>query len=131
MTYMHQRLSDGLHDHFGTSGSLKFAWVLVYLPLLAVLLAIYLPFWRKLGDPLRIQLAVAAIAFAGGSGGIEFFKAKLFEEHHWRLSFGIVASVSDSLELLGLALLVTALLTTISGATHAVTVAFGDGTPPT
>lgn len=131
MTYMHQRLSDGLHDHFGTSGSLKFAWVLVYLPLLAVLMVVYLPFWRKLPNPLRIQLAVAAVAFAGGSGGIEFLKAKLFDEHHWRLSFGIVASVSDSLELLGLALLVTALLTTVSRATHAVTLAFSDGAQPT
>ena len=131
MTYMHQRLSDALHDHLGTSGSLKFAWVLVYLPLLAALMVVYLPFWRKLSNPFRTQLLVAAIAFAGGSGGIEFVKAKLFDDDHWRLSFGMVASLSDSLELIGLALLVTALLTTLSRTTHAVTVGFNEGNRPT
>lgn len=130
MTYMHQRLSDGLHNVFDTGGVLKFAWVLIYLPLLAVLMVVYLPFWRQLPNPLRTQLLFAALAFAGGSGGIEFVKAELFEDRHWKLSFGLVASVSDSLELLGLALLVTALLTTISRATHAVTVEFGDATLP-
>ena len=124
MTYMHQRLSDALHDFLGTSGPLKFAWVLVYLPLLAVLMVVYLPFWRRLANPLRWQLLVAALGFAGGSGGIEFFKADLFDDRHWKLSFGLVASVSDSLELLGLAVLVTALLATIGRATSSVTLNF-------
>lgn len=122
MTYMHQRLSDALHDFLGTSGPLKFAWVLVYLPLLAVLTVVYLPFWRRLANPLRWQLLVAALGFAGGSGGIEFFKSELFDDRHWKLSFGLVASVSDSLELLGLAVLVTALVATLGRATSSVTV---------
>ncbi len=124
MTYMHQRLSDALHDMLETSGTLRFAWVLVYLPLLAALMVVYLPFWRRLANPLRTQLLVAAIGFAGGSGGIEFVKAELFDEHKWKLSFGLVASVSDSLELLGLAVLVTALLATIGRATNSVTLNF-------
>src|SRR3954464_5133769 len=36
-TYMHQRLSDAMHDVAGTHGALRFAWVLVYLPLVAIL----------------------------------------------------------------------------------------------
>ncbi len=122
MAYLHQHLSDGLHNLFATSGPLRFAWILVYLPLVAVLLVLYWPFWRKLPNPLRNQLLVAAIAFAGGSGGIEVVKSALFDDERWKLSFGLAASVSDSLELLGLALLVTALLTTISRAAAAVTI---------
>ena len=121
MTYMHQHLSDGLHDLFGTGGPLRFAWILVYLPFVAGLVVIYWPFWRKLANPFRTQLLVAAIGFGGGSGGVEFVKSELYDEHHWKLSFGLVASVSDSLELLGLALLVTALLATVRGVTDAVT----------
>ncbi len=120
MTYMHQRISDILHESLGTSGPLQFAWVLVYLPLLAVLTVVYLPFWRRLANPLRTQLLLAAIGFAGGSGGLEFFKAALFDDERWKLSFGLVASTSDSLELLGLALLVSALLNTIGRATSSV-----------
>ena len=70
---------------------------------------------------------MAAIAFAGGSGGIELVKSALFEDDHWKLSFGLAASVSDSLELLGLALLVTALLTTLSRSAAAVTLTLDDG----
>ena len=47
-TYMHQRISDAMHDAAGTHGALRFAWVLVYLPLLAMLAVVYLPFWRAL-----------------------------------------------------------------------------------
>lgn len=122
MSYMHQRLSDALHDAFGTTGPLKFAWVIVYLPLLVALAVVYLPFWRKLPNPLRTQLVFAALGFAGGSGGIEFVKSELFDDDHWKLSFGLVASASDSLELLGLALLCMALLTTLGRASDAVTV---------
>ncbi len=121
MTYMHQHLSDGLHDSFGTSGVFRFAWVLIYLPLVLVLVVCYWPFWRKLANPFRTQLLIAAIAFAGGSGGIELVKSKLFDDRHWKLSFGLVASVSDSLELVGLALLATALLTTLARVTNRVT----------
>ena len=124
MTYMHQRLSDALHEMLETSGPLRFAWVLVYLPLLAVLMVVYLPFWRRLANPLRTQLLVAAIGFAGGSGGTEFVKSELFDDRKWKLSFGLVASTSDSLELLGLAVLVTALLATIGRATSSATVTF-------
>jgi hypothetical protein len=109
-TYMHQRLSDAIHDAAGTGGALRFAWVLVYLPLLAVLAIVYLPFWRSLPSRLRYRLLVAALLFAGGSAGIELVKGALYDEERWSLSFGLVASLSDSLELIGLALLVSALL---------------------
>ena len=126
MTYMHQRLSDTLHDAFGTSGPIRFAWIVVYIPLVIALAVVYWPFWRKLPNPLRTQLLVAAILFGGGSGGIEVVKAKLFDDSHWKLAYGLVAALSDSLEFLGLALLFTALVTTVRGVTAAVTITLDD-----
>jgi hypothetical protein len=119
-TYMHQRLSDTMHEIAGTSGALRFAWVLIYLPLLAVLAVVYLPFWRSLGTRLRYRLLAAALLFAGGSGGIELVKGSLYEDGHWSLSFGLVASLSDSLELIGLAILVTILLEHLATLTRTV-----------
>jgi hypothetical protein len=109
-TYMHQRLSDLMHEAFGTGGVLRFAWVLVYLPLVAVIAVVYLPFWRSLPSRLRYRLLAAALLFAGGSGGIEFAKSALYNDDHWSLSFGLTASLSDALELVGLAILVAILL---------------------
>ena len=109
-TYMHQRISDAMHDVAGTHGALRFSWVLIYVPLLAVLAVVYLPFWRTLPARLRHRLLVAALLFAGGSAGIELVKGAIYDDGRWSLSFGLVASVSDSLELIGLAILVAVLL---------------------
>jgi hypothetical protein len=109
-TYMHQRLSDAMHDAAGTHGALRFAWILVYLPLVAVIGVVYLPFWRTLPSRLRYRLLAAAVLFAGGSGGIELVKGVLYDDDHWSLSFGLTASLSDSLELVGLAILTGVLL---------------------
>ena len=109
-TFMHQRISDAVHDTVGTHGALRFAWVVLYLPLLAVIAVVYLPFWRGLPSRLRTRLLVAALLFAGGSAGIELIKGALYDDHRWSLAFGLVASLSDSLELVGLAVLVAILL---------------------
>jgi len=119
-TYMHQRLSDAMHDVAGTHGPLRFAWVLVYLPLLAILAVVYLPFWRTLPTRLRYGLLLAAVLFAGGSGGIELVKGALYDDEHWSLSFGLIASLSDSLELIGLAILVAILLEHLATLTRGV-----------
>jgi hypothetical protein len=119
-TYMHQRISDAVHDAAGTHGALRFAWVLIYLPLLAVLAVVYLPFWRSLNARLRYRLLAAALLFAGGSGGIELVKGAIYDDERWSLSFGLVASFSDSLELVGLAILVTILLEHLASLTRGV-----------
>ncbi|MGZ4678259.1 MAG: hypothetical protein ACXVJ7_10785 [Acidimicrobiia bacterium] len=110
MTYMHQRLSDSIHHWAGTHGALRFAWIVVYLPIVAVIAVVYLPFWRQLADRIRTRLLVAALLFAGGSAGIEVVKGVVYDDDHWRLSFGLVASLSDTLEFIGLGLLVALLL---------------------
>jgi len=68
-TYMHQRLSDAMHDVAGTNGALRFAWVLVYLPLVAVLAIVYLPFWRSLEARLRYRILAAACSSPAGRAG--------------------------------------------------------------
>jgi len=126
-TYMHQRLSDAMHDVAGTHGVLRFAWVLVYLPLVIVLGVVYLPFWRKLDARLRYRLLAAAILFAGGSAGIELIKGAIYDDDRWSLSYGLVASASDSLELIGLAILVTILLEHLATLTRTVDVQLSTG----
>jgi hypothetical protein len=124
MTYLHQRLSNLLHDHLHTHGPLRFAWVAVYVPILLALAIVYWPFWRRLADPLRTRLLVAAVCFAGGAAGVEPIKATLYHDLHWTLAFGLAAAVSDSLELVGLALLTTTLLAAVGHVAARVTLAF-------
>jgi hypothetical protein len=115
-----------MHDVAGTNGALRFAWVLVYLPLVVVLAIVYLPFWRSLESRLRYRLLAAAVLFAGGSGGIELIKGAIYDDEHWSLSYGLVASLSDSLELIGLVILVTILLEYLATLTRTVDVRLVD-----
>jgi hypothetical protein len=121
-TYMHQRLSDAMHDAAGTSGPLRFAWILVYVPIVAIVAIVYLPFWRTLPARLRYRLLAAAVLFAGGSAGIELIKGAIYDNDHWSLSYGLTASFSDSLELVGLAILVGILLEYLTTLTRGVDV---------
>lgn len=124
LTYMHQRISDAFHDWFGASGALRFAWIVIYVPVLAVVAVVYFPWWRALPRHLRNGLLWAALLFAGGSAGIELAKGALYEEHDWGLKFGLVAALSDSLEFIGLGLLVVLLLREVASSPAAVTVDF-------
>jgi hypothetical protein len=126
-TYMHQRLSDAMHDAAGTHGALRFAWIVVYVPLLAIIAVVYLPFWRSLGRRLRYRLLAAAVLFAGGSAGIEMAKGAIYDDDKWSLAFGLVASLSDSLELIGLAILVTVLLDELAAMTPGVALRLDPG----
>ena len=47
----------------------------------------------------------------------------MYDDDRWSLSFGLAAAVSDSCELIGLALIVTVLLRTLAGSTAALEVA--------
>lgn len=124
LTYMHQRISDAFHEWFGSSGILRFSWIVIYVPVLAVIAIAYFPWWRALPRQLRNGLLWAAILFAGGSAGVELAKGALYEEHDWGLKFGLVAAFSDSLEFIGLALLVAMLLREVASAPGAVTLGF-------
>jgi hypothetical protein len=124
LTYMHQRLSDSLHHWAGTDGVLRFAWILIYVPIVAVVAVVYLPFWRGLVPRLRNGLLISALLFAGGSAGIELFKGALYDDEHWSLGFGLVAALSDSLELLGLGILVALLLREAAAAPRALHIRF-------
>lgn len=124
LTYMHQRISDAFHEWFGSSGVLRFSWIVLYVPALAVVAVWYFPWWRALPRHLRNGLLWAAILFAGGSAGVELAKGALYEEHDWGLKFGLVAAFSDSLEFIGLGLLVAMLLREVASSPGAVTLDF-------
>jgi hypothetical protein len=124
LTYMHQRISDAFHTWFGASGALRFAWIVIYVPALAVIAFVYFPWWRALPRHLRNGLLWAALLFAGGSAGMELAKGVLYDEHDWGLKFGLVAALSDSLELLGLGILVAMLLREVATSPRAVTIGF-------
>ena len=108
---LHQTLSNGIRHYHATSGVLRYAWVLVFIPLTIAFGRVYLGFLGALPRPFRNLLLLAAAGFAGGSGGGELLKGAVSTRYgEQSLPFGLSAAVSDSLEMIGLAILVVALL---------------------
>jgi hypothetical protein len=108
MAYVHQSLAAWTGER---SGILHYSWVIVYLPAAMVIGVLFLPFVASLRRDLRTNLVLAGLLFGGGSGGVELVKAKMVHgAGEESLAFYLTTAVSDSLEMIGLAVLVVALL---------------------
>lgn len=105
--YLHQTLSEELHKHFHTHGILTYAWTAVYLPVLLLVAILALPGLRHLESRFRWRLLAAGGVYGIGAVAMEPFKSRLSEEtSEAGLGFHLVAALSDSLQVIGLALLI-------------------------
>lgn len=110
LTYLHQSLGKRFDGRLGLGGAVHFAWVVLYLPVVLVGLVVLVPFVLRCAEPLRTSLFTGLALFAGGSGLLEMVKGEV-TEHAGNASawFVTVAATSDTLEEIGLAVLVVAL----------------------
>jgi hypothetical protein len=108
MAYVHQSLASFTGER---SGILHYSWVIVYLPAALAVGVLFLPFLASLRREVQVKLVLAGVLFGGGSGGIELVKGTVVHSAgEESLAFYLTTAVSDSLEMIGLALLVATLL---------------------
>jgi hypothetical protein len=120
----HQSLSDVLKRRFDFDGPLHFAWVVVYLPLAVAVFVMLARFWWSLPRRLRWSFAWAGVLFGGGSGLVALLKGVIASDSGQQsLAFYLAAAVSDSLELVGLAILVLAVFEELARRAGKITVA--------
>jgi len=111
-TYLHQSLSTALTDEFHFHGVLKYAWTLVYVPAAAMVGAFLLRNLVQLRPQVRTGLLTGGGVYVIGAMMFEPIKSNISDaQGDGSLAFKLVALVSDSLELVGLTLLVTAMIT--------------------
>jgi hypothetical protein len=108
VAYVHQSLASFTGER---SGILHYSWVLLYLPAALVVSVLFLPFVASLPRALRTQVVLAGLLFGGGSGGVELAKGAVVNSSgDESFTFYLTTAVSDSLEMIGLAVLIVALL---------------------
>ncbi len=123
MAYVHQSLASYLDDHVHTTGVLHYAWIIVYIPIALVIAVRFIPFVLALRADLRTRIVAAGVLFAGGSAGVEMLKGHLESvDGENSLRFLLSTALSDSLEMIGLAILVVALLGELRRRTPAISV---------
>ena len=110
-TYLHQSLSEALHDTFHFHGVLKFAWTIVYVPAALLVGAVLLRHLRQMRPQVRNRLLPGGGIYVFGAICLEPVKSHIADSlGDGSTAFRLVAAISDSMELAGLALLVCALL---------------------
>jgi len=124
--YLHQSLAEELQHHFDFGGPLAYAWTVVYWPMAALASVFLLRNLRAMHARVRRLLLPGGILYVTGAILLEPVKSQLMERYGENsLQLKAAAAVSDSLQLIGLTLLVCSLLTAASLLTPAFTLEFG------
>lgn len=106
-----------VHEIIGDTSSFNFgaAGLAIYVPVLVLLGVYWLPLLRRLDVRLRGRLLAAAVLYIGGAGGIES-ASQLYAGAAGKATplYVMLATLEETLEMAGIALLVYALLDQLS-----------------
>ncbi|MEW6636458.1 MAG: hypothetical protein AB1425_06550 [Actinomycetota bacterium] len=108
---LHEKTIEPLRAALGTSGLLYFAWIIPAAVLVFFFVLAYLRFLIGLPAPIRLLFLVAGAIFVGGALGMEAIGGYFWELHGPQsLWFVAAATVEESMEMLGLVVLLYALM---------------------
>lgn len=103
---------------------LAISWVVPGLAGVAVVLGILLRFLLRLPRPLALRLVGAGAVFIGGCIGMEMVGAAyIHHARHITLTYDLIATIEESMEMSGVILLIRALLAELSGGAEVLHVA--------
>jgi hypothetical protein len=109
---LHELLITPLRERFDLSGFLYFSWVIVAVPLLILLGALYLRFLVRLPAGTRGLFILAACLYIGGALGLEFFGGYSYAAagEDETLQYELTAHTEEILEMTGIIIFIHALL---------------------
>jgi hypothetical protein len=112
---LHELLTQPLRDSLQTDGILRYAWVIVAIPVVIILGLIFLPFILHLPRKTKRLFLLAAVLYVGGALGFEMIAGGYITQYGIEnLIYVFIATVEETLELTGLTILIYALLDFIS-----------------
>jgi hypothetical protein len=109
---LHERLIVPVRESLSLSGLLYFAWVVPYGLAVAILAVALLSFVSRLEPVVRVRFITAAVVYLSGAIGMELIGGWLFESNGQQrnLTYDLVATCEEILEMAGLILLIRAQL---------------------
>lgn len=107
---IHEIVADPMQQLFNTSGFFAFGWQLVAFPILAILGLIYIRFFLHLPSRTRNLFLLSAAIYAGGALIIEGFSAAIYDVDGTTMTYLLVATLEETMEILGVSLLIVTLL---------------------
>jgi len=100
---LHELASIPIRTAFGLDGVLRFAWILVAVPLVLAFVAVLVPFLRALPRPTLMAISICGALYVGGAVGLEMVGGVLTERGGMdTLAYSAEASVEELCEMLGM-----------------------------
>lgn len=107
---IHERLIQPIRELFNLNGFFYFSWVIVGLAVVFVIGLIYLNFLFKLPHKIRNQFIIAFILYIGGAIGVELPEGYYYEIHGENITFSLMVTLEESLEMFGIIVFINVLL---------------------
>lgn len=123
---IHEALMIPVRESFNATGFLYYAWIIPYSILLVLLGLSLIPFILKLPSDTRRNFILAGLIFVAGALGVEAlagWHVTSFGDNN--LTYEVLYTVEELLEMLGIVLFIHALLKHISHYTHLATIVVG------
>ena len=114
VTKIHERLGDPTREAFNTSGLLFFGWMIPYGIALVIFIIAYSRFLFKLPKDTMILFLISGAVFISGAIGFEMLGGRQVELYGYsNLLYSFYYTCEESLEMIGVALFIYALLSYI------------------
>ena len=108
---LHEEIGDLLENFVQAEGLLYFPWVIAYSVAFLIAILFYFRFYLSLDRPLQLRLFFCATVFLSGALGVEILSAQQADSFGTSsLSYSILYTIEETLEMAGLILLTDTLL---------------------
>ena len=108
---IHEKLGEYVGDALDPSGVFYFAWVIPYGIAVAAFVALYFRFLLRLPRRTMVLFVVSGLIFVTGAIGFEMLGGLIADEPgHNGVWYGAVSTIEETMEMLGIALFIYALL---------------------
>jgi hypothetical protein len=110
LTAIHEQAIAPMQDAFGLEGALAFGWVLIAVPLVAVLALLMARYLRALPADVRPWFLLSGVLYVGGAAGVEMLGGLLWSSGDADTSaYVVVTAVEEGLEMAALVLFLGAI----------------------
>jgi hypothetical protein len=109
-TEMHEEIGVFLHRTFDTTGIFYYAWVIPGIAFVLIFGAIYLKFTLNLQKRTKYLFIVACLIYLAGVLGLEMIGSYHWSINKFSLTYNIIATIEEFLEMSGIVVFIYALL---------------------
>jgi hypothetical protein len=110
---IHEHLNDKMRTTLKVSGLFYFAWVVPYGIAVIVFLLGYARFVFRLPSKIRVLFILAGLIYVTGALGVEMIGGEYIESHGYNVTFHVIATVEELLEMTGIVIFIYALMSYI------------------